>query len=335
MKAYTTRGDGIAALRLDERPMPSVGPTDVLVRIGAVALNFRDLLVVNGADGWKPHEPRVPVSDGAGVVAAVGDRVVRVRPGDRVAGIFLPRWLDGELTPATYVAPLGGATTDGVLAEYRAFDQEALVRVPEHLTDAEAAMLPVAGVTAWHALRRAGVRRGDSVLVQGTGGVSLFALQLAHALGARPIVISSSDAKLERAHALGAAATVNYTRTPDWEREVVALTEGRGVDHVVEVVGGANLNRALDAVRLGGTIAFVGLIAGLRAPIDTYRFVTKHVRLHGIETGSRAMFEEMNRFLTAHGIHPVIDRTYALDEFPDALRQLERGAHVGKLAIAL
>jgi NADPH:quinone reductase-like Zn-dependent oxidoreductase len=190
-------------------------------------------------------------------------------------------------------------------------------------------------VTAWHALRRAGVGRGDSVLIQGTGGVSLFALQFAHALGARPIVISSGDAKLERARALGAAATVNYTRTPAWEGEVLALTGGRGVDHVVEVVGGGNLNRSLEAVRLSGSISFVGLIAGLAAPINTYQFVKKNVRLHGIETGSRAMFAEMNRFIAAHRIRPVVDRTFPLAEFPDALRHLERGAHVGKITLAL
>ncbi len=221
-----------------------------------------------------------------------------------------------------------------MLAGHRAFDEQAVVRVPDHLSDAEAATLPVAAVTAWHALRRSGVGPGDTVLIEGTGGVSLFALQFAHALGARPLVISSSDAKLERARALGASWTVNYARTPAWEREVLALTGGAGVDHVVEVVGGANLNRALEAVRVSGTVAFVGLLGGLGAPVDTYRFVTRNVRLHGIETGSRELFEEMNAFVAERALRPVIDRTFPLAEFPDALRYLERGAHVGKVAIA-
>ncbi len=332
--AFTTRGDGIAALRWAERPLPPLGATEVLVAMRAAALNYRDLLVVNGADGWKPHEPRVPVSDGVGVVAAVGGAVTRVRAGDRVAGIFLPRWLRGELTADTYVAPLGGAAADGVLAGHRAFDEQAVVRVPDHLGDAEAATLPVAAVTAWHALRRIGVGPGDTVLIEGTGGVSLFALQFAHALGARPLVISSSDAKLERARALGASWTVNYARTPAWEREALALTGGVGVDHVVEVVGGANLNRALEAVRVSGTVAFVGLLGGLGAPVDTYRFVTRNVRLHGIETGSRELFEEMNAFVAERALRPVLDRTFPLAEFPDALRYLERGAHVGKVVVA-
>jgi NADPH:quinone reductase-like Zn-dependent oxidoreductase len=333
-RAFTTRGDGIDALRWQERPLPRIGATDVLVTMRAAALNYRDLLVVNGVHGWKPPEPRVPGSDAVGVVAAAGRAVTRVRVGDRVAGIFLPRWLGGELTSAAYVGPLGGATADGVLAEHRAFDEQAVVRVPDHLSDAEAATLPVAAVTAWHALRRSGVRAGESVLIEGTGGVSLFALQFAHALGARPLVISSSDAKLARATALGASWAVNYTRTPAWEREVLALTGGAGVDHVVEVVGGAHLNRALEAVRVSGTVSFVGLLGGLGAPVDTYRFVTKNVRLHGIETGSRAMFEEMNAFIAARGLRPVLDRTFPVAELPDALRHLERGAHVGKVALA-
>jgi NADPH:quinone reductase-like Zn-dependent oxidoreductase len=333
MRAFTTRGDGIAALRLIDRPVPPIGPTEVLVRMRAAALNYRDLLVIDGAEGWKPNEARVPLSDGTGIVTAVGREVTRVQPGDRVAGIFLPRWLRGELTTATYVDPLGGATADGVLAECRAFDEQAVVRVPDHLTDAEAATLPVAAVTAWHALRRSPIHAGDSVLIQGTGGVSLFALQFALAFGARPIVISSSDTKLQRAVALGAAATINYTRTPAWDQEALALTDGVGVDHVVEVVGGSNLNRSLEAVRVSGTIRFVGLIGGLSAPVNTYRFVTKNVRLHGIETGSREMFEEMNAFLSAHRLRPVLDRTFPLSGFPSALRHLRDAAHVGKIVV--
>ena len=336
MNAYTTRGDGIAALAVEERPTPAIGPTEVLVRLSAASLNYRDLLVINGVEHWKPAGSRVPVSDGAGIVTAVGERVSRVRVGDRVIGTFMPSWIDGALDDATSGPALGGALLDGVLAEARVFDEQAVVRTPDHLTDVEAATLPVAALTAWHALaRRARVAPGDTVLVQGTGGVSLFALQFAVAMGARAIVTSSSDEKLERARAMGAAETINYRRTPEWEAEALRLTSGTGVDHVIEVVGGEHLNRSLRAVRMSGTIAFIGLLAGLRAPVDTYRFVMRNVTLHGIETGSRALLEELGEFLARHGIRPVLDSTFAFDAAPDALRHLESGAHFGKVVVSI
>ena len=336
MRAFVTRGDGIDALQRADLPVPSPGRREVLVRMAAVALNFRDLLVVKGVEGWKPPTARIPVSDGVGVVVAAGEEVTRLRTGDRVAGIFLPKWLDGELTAETYVSPLGGAAADGVLAEYRVFDEQSVVAVPGHLTDTEAATLPVAGVTAWHAVRfRSGVRSEDSVLIQGTGGVSLFALQFVWALGGRPIVLSSSDAKLERVQELGAADTINYSRVPAWDDEVLARTGGRGVDHVIEVVGGENLNRSLRAVRVSGTISFIGLLAGLVAPINTFQFVTRNVRIHGIETGSRAMFEDMNRFIEQQGSRPVIDEEYRFADFPEALRRVESGRHFGKVVVVM
>jgi NADPH:quinone reductase-like Zn-dependent oxidoreductase len=334
MKAFTTLGDGIAALKRVERPTPVPGRGEILVKMTAAALNFRDLLVINGTASWKPDAPRIPVSDGVGVVVAVGDQVTRFRTGDRVAGIFLPKWLDGEFTPEKGVAALGGAAADGVLAEYRVFDEQAAVGVPGHLTDVEAATLPDAAVTAWHAVRRRScVRSGDRVLIQGTGGVSVFAMQFVHALGGQTIVLSSSDEKLERARALGAAGTINYKRVPDWEEEVLTRTGGRGVDHVIEVVGGENLNRSLRAVRVSGTISFIGALAGLSAPIDTIQIAAKNVCIHGIETGSRDMFEEMNRFIASHQLRPVIDRTYPVSEFPQALTYLASGQHFGKVAV--
>jgi NADPH:quinone reductase-like Zn-dependent oxidoreductase len=336
MKAFTTLGDGIAALKLDERPTPVPGRGEVLVKMNAAALNFRDLLVINGTASWKPHAPRIPGSCGVGVVVAAGDQVSRFKVGDRVAGIFLPKWLDGDFAPEKSVAPLGGAAADGVLAECRVFDEQAVVGVPSHLTDVEAATLPDAAVTAWHAVRRRScVQSGDRVLIEGTGGVSIFALQFAHALGGQPIVISSSDEKLAKAKALGAAGTINYQKIPAWEEEVVNLTDGRGVDHVIEVVGGENLNRSLRAVRVSGTISFIGALAGLSAPIDTVQIAAKNVRIHGIETGSREMFEKMNRFIAAHQLRPVIDKTYAFAEFPDALTYLASGKHFGKVAVVL
>ncbi len=334
MKTYTTLGDGIASLRLEDRPVPKPGPHDILVKMSAVALNYRDLLVVNGTGNWKPPAPRVPVSDGVGRIIESGKNVTRFRTGDRVAGIFLPKWLDGALTPEQYVDPLGGAAADGVMAEYCLFNEQAAVGIPEHLTDAEAAALPVAALTAWHAIRRRSrVQPGDKVLIQGTGGVSLFALQFTHALGGFPVVLSGSDEKLEKAKALGAAATINYKTHPAWEEQVLALTDGNGVDHIIEVVGGENLNRSLAAVKLSGTISFIGLIAGLSAPIHTYQFVQKNVTIHGIETGSREMFEEMNQFIGAQQLKPVVDRTFTFETFPQALRYIESGSHFGKVVV--
>lgn len=336
MWAFSTIGDGIDALKQIELPVPSPGSREVLVRMVAVALNFRDLMVINGVGAWKPTEARIPLSDGVGVVVAAGAEVTRFQPGDRVAGIFLPKWLDGELNAETYVSPLGGASADGVLSEYRVFDEQSVVALPGHLTDHEGATLPVAGVTAWHAVRhRSGVRSGDLVLIQGTGGVSLFALQFVLALGGRAIVLSSSDEKLNRVRSLGAADVINYSQVPRWEDEVLARTGGRGVDHVIEVVGGENLNRSLRVVRVSGTISFIGLLAGLAASINTYEFVTRNVRIHGIETGSRAMFEDMNKFIRHHAIQPVMDMVYALADFQKALRRLQTCGHFGKVAIAL
>jgi NADPH:quinone reductase-like Zn-dependent oxidoreductase len=328
---FLTRGDGIGSLERVERGEPVADTGQIVVRMSAFSLNYRNLLVIEGRHSWKPVAPRVPLSDGVGRVVSAGAGITRLRVGDRVAGIFLPAWIDGDLTAEKGAGSLGGAVADGVLSEYRVFDQEAVVRVPEHLSDAEASTLPVAAVTAWHAVRRrSDVRRGDVVLIEGTGGVSLFALQFARALGAETIVLSSSDEKLER---LGGG--INYSRHPDWESEVLARTGGRGVDHVIEVVGGENLNRALRAVRVSGSISFIGLIAGLSAPIDTWQFVAKNVHLHGIETGSREMFEEMNAFIADHSLRPSIDRTCDLERLPDALRRVASGSHFGKVVIGL
>jgi len=334
MKAYTTLGDGIDALKISELPVPEPEADEILVRMTAASLNYRDLLVVKGIGGWKPPAPRIPVSDGVGRIIAVGSSVSRLKKGYSVAAIFLPKWLDGELTAEKDVISLGGAVADGVLAEYVVFKEEAVLKIPVNLSELEAATLPVAALTAWHAVtRRSRVQSGETVVIQGTGGVSLFAAQFVHALGGRAIVTSSSDEKLEKVKALGASATINYKRFPAWEEKVLELTEGLGADHIIEVVGGENLNRSLTAVKVSGTISFIGLIAGLSAPINTYQFVAKNVRIHGIETGSREMFEEMNRFIESNRLKPVIDRTFAFDEVREALKYLESGAHFGKVGI--
>jgi NADPH:quinone reductase-like Zn-dependent oxidoreductase len=334
MKAFTTLGDGIAALKLNEMPTPEIKTGEILVKMMAASLNYRDLLVVKGVESWKPLSTRIPVSDGVGEVVAIGESVSRWQVGDLVAGIFLPKWLDGELTAEKYVRPLGGAVADGVLAEYVVFDQSAVVKIPNNLTPLEAATLPAAAVTAWHAVsRRSRVQNGESVLIPGTGGVSLFAAQFVHALGGHPIVTSSSDEKLEKAKGLGASFTINYKKFLDWDKRVLEFTNGKGVDHVIEVVGGEHLNRSLNAVKLSGTICFIGLLAGLSAPINTYQFVTKNVRIHGIETGSREMFEEMNRFIELHQLKPAIDKVFDYHEPREALKHLESGAHFGKIVV--
>jgi NADPH:quinone reductase-like Zn-dependent oxidoreductase len=333
MKAYTTLGDGIERLKLVEQPVPKLKSNEILVKMTAASLNYRDLLVVKGLEHWKPHVERVPVSDGVGEIAAIGDSVSRWKIGDRVAGIFLPGWLNGELTTKKNALSLGGAA-DGVLAEYVRFDERAVVRIPGNLSDVESATLPVAAITAWHAVaRRSRIQPNETVLIEGTGGVSLFALQFAPALGARPVVISSKEEKLEKVKEFGAYETINYKTFPDWEKKILEITNGEGVDHVIETIGGENLNRALEAVKTSGTISFIGLIAGLKAPINTYQFVMKNVSIYGIETGSREMFEEMNCFIEENQIKPVIDRTFAFDEIQTALKYLESGRHFGKITV--
>lgn len=336
MKAYVVQEPfGIEALTLIERPVPQPGPGQVLVRMRAVSLNYRDLLVIRGV--WRPVEPRIPASDGVGVVVALGEGVRRVATGDRVAGIFLPGWIDGEVTPGKLQAPsLGGTRADGTLAEYVVFPEESVVRVPEHLSDEEAATLPLAAVTAWHAIvRRSRVKEGDTVLVQGTGGVSLFALQFARMAGARVFVTSSSEEKLRRALQLGAVHGINYKESPAWDERALELTAGRGVDHVVDTVGGENLTRSLRVVRVSGTISLIGLLGGTGAQIEMFDLVEKNVRLEGVLVGSREMFEEMNQTIEEHELKPVIDRVFGFEQVPEALRYLETGAHFGKVCVRL
>jgi NADPH:quinone reductase-like Zn-dependent oxidoreductase len=334
MQVYEIRdGFGFEHLRRAERPDPRTGPGQVLVKTRAASLNYRDLLVVKGLYNPKMRLPCVPLSDAAGVVEAVGPGVTRVKVGQRVAANFMPGWVDGEVDEAKARTALGGGA-DGVLAEYLVFDQEALVVVPEHLTDEEAATLPCAAVTAWHALVPEGrVKAGDTVLIQGTGGVSIFALQFAKLLGARVIGTSSSDAKLERARSLGLSDGVNYRTTPEWGDAVRKLTGGAGVDHVVEVGGAGTMPQSLKAVRLSGRISLIGVLSG-GGQFNPMPVLMKNVRVQGIFVGSRAMFEAMNRAIALHRLRPVVDRVFPFAEAPEALRYLESGAHFGKVVIA-
>jgi NADPH:quinone reductase-like Zn-dependent oxidoreductase len=333
MKVYEIHDTfGIDSLTVAERPDPRPGPGQVLVQMRAFSLNYRDLLVVKGAYNPKLRLPLIPLSDGAGRVAAVGEGVTRVRVGQRVAGAFMQQWIDGELTEAKVKSSLGGGGT-GVLAEYVVLDAEGVVPVPEHLTDEEAATLPCAAVTAWHALVSAGgLKAGDTVLLQGTGGVSLFALQFARLSGARVIITSSSDDKLKRALALGASDGINYKTTPEWDKRVRELTQDVGVDHVIEVGGGGTLPQSLRAVRTAGHVSLIGILSGV-AGVNPLPILMKSIRVQGIYVGSRAMFQAMNRAIALHQLRPVIDRTFAWTEVRQAFRHLESGAHFGKVCI--
>lgn len=334
MKAWVVRPPfGIEALATEARPVPTPRAHEVLVRMRAVSLNYRDLHVVRGV--WRSPAPRVPASDGVGVVVAAGAAVTRHRVGDRVAGTFLPGWLDGELTLEAASGSPGGTAVDGLLAEYVLLDEQAAVAVPVHLSDAEAATLPCAALTAWHALvERGGVGAGEVVLVQGTGGVSLFALQFARMLGARVLATASSEAKRRRLLALGASWVVDRSASPDWDDAVLDATNGRGVDHVVDVAGGTELDRSLKAVRLGGTVSLVGMVAGERAEVNTFAIAARRLRVHGILVGSRTMFERMNAFVSEHELRPVVDRVFPFADTPGALRYVTRGGHVGKVCVS-
>ena len=323
---------GADSLRQEELPDPSPGPGQASVRVRAVSLNYRDLLVAKGLYNRNLPLPLVPLSDAAGEVVGVGPGVTRVKLGDRVAVACMPAWVAGEPTPARAKSSLGAAT-DGVLAEQIVLSQEGLVPVPDHLTFEEAATLPCAAVTAWHALVTEGqVRAGDTVLVLGTGGVSIFALQFARLSGARVIATSSSDEKLERVLGMGASDGINYKTTPDWDARARELTGGVGVDHVVEVGGAGTLPKSLRAVRMGGRISMIGVLSG-GGEVNPLPILMKNIRVQGIFVGSREMFEAMNRAIAFHQVRPVIDRVFAFEEAAAAYRHLESGAHFGKIVI--
>lgn len=334
MKAYElTAFAGLDALQRTERPEPRPGPGEVLVRLRAASLNFRDLLIAKGSYNPKLPLPLIPLSDGAGEVVETGPGVSRFRPGDRVAGIFMQGWIAGRLTQEKARTALGG-DLPGVLTEHIVLHEEGLVRIPAHLSFEEAATLPCAAVTAWQATVEAGIQPGETVLVLGTGGVSLFALQFARLAGARVIATSSSDEKLARARELGASDGINYRAQPDWDKRVRQLTGGQGVDLVVEVGGAGTLARSLQAVRLAGRIALIGVVAGA-GEVDFLPVIMKSLRVQGIFVGSREMFERMNRAIEADGLRPTVDRVFPFEEAVEALRHLERGAHFGKVVIRL
>lgn len=336
MRAYEIQGSfGLENLHPAERPDPEPGPGQVLLEMRAVSLNYRDLLMVRGHYNPRQPLPLVPCSDGVGEIIALGEGVDDLAVGDRVATCFFQTWGGGPPTADKIRGTLGGPL-DGTLAERMAVSAKGVVRVPEHLTDVEAATLPCAALTAWNALVECGsVTAGDVVLVQGTGGVSTFALQIATALGAEVIVTSSSDAKLERARELGAWGTVNYVEDPAWGKAVRKLTGGRGVDLVVEVGGAGTLEQSLKAVRVGGEVSVIGVLSGVASELNIIPILMQQLRLQGILVGSRESFERMNRAFAAHRIRPVVDRVFSFDETPDAFRYLASGEHLGKICLSM
>ncbi len=336
MKVFELRERfGLDHLRPAERPDPTPAPREVVVRLRAVSINYRDLLVVQGKYNPKMALPRVPFSDGAGEIEAVGTEVPRWKVGDRVVLPFMPGWREGVLTPEKSASALGG-DVDGVLRERMTIAAESLLPIPDHLDFIQAACLPCAGVTAWNGLFEAGaLQPGQTVLIQGTGGVSIFGLQLAKAAGARVILISSSDAKLEQARALGADETINYQAEPDWEKRVLTLTSGEGVDVTLEVGGSGTLPRTLKATRCGGRISLIGVLTGLAGDLPIGAILHKMLHVDGIYVGSRAMFADLNRALALHRIVPVVDRVFDFSESVEALRAFQQSAHFGKVAIRL
>jgi len=335
MRAWQVEGSfGRDHLRLVERDEPEPGAGELLLRLRAASLNYRDVMMVEGRYNPRQPLPLVPCSDGVGEVLAVGAGVRGFAAGDRVCPIFAPRWLAGEPDRERMRATLGGPL-DGTLRQRMTIAAESVVRPPPHLGDAEAAALPCAAVTAWSALVVQGrLRAGETVLVLGTGGVALFALQIALLHGARVIVTSSSDEKLERARALGAWGTVNYAREPGWGKKVRELA-GEGVDHVVEVGGAGTLAESLKAVRPGGTIHLIGVLAAGEAPLSIVPIFMQQIRVQGVLVGSKESFESLNRALATHTVKPVVDRTFAFDEAPAAFDHLASGRHFGKVCVAI
>lgn len=334
MRAYEIAEFGIDGLRAVERDRAVAGAGEVVVKFHAVSLNYRDLMMVKGHYNPNLKLPIVPCSDGAGEVVDVGAGVTKWKVGDRVMPIFMQGWLDGEVEFKKARTALGG-DLDGTLREFGSFNEEGLVAIPDPLSYEEASTLPCAAVTAYNALfESGGLKPSDSVLIQGTGGVSIFALQFAHVLGCRTIVTSSQNEKLDRAKALGATDLINYREREDWDRAVLDLTGKRGVDHVVEVGGAGTMQRSAGAARMGGHIAVIGVLSG-KGAFDPTVVLMKALRMHGIFVGSREMFESMNGFIQDHGIKPVIDRVFAFENAPQAFEHMESQEHFGKIVIRL
>lgn len=335
MKAWLLNDFGLENLQLGEVETPTPGPGELLIKVGAVSLNFRDKAIVDGF--YEPDlvpKPLIPVSDAAGTIVAVGEGVTRFRIGERVNSHLYSRWLEGE--PAVD-EPLWcmGMPLPGGLAEYMIIHEDSAVNAPASMTDEEASTLPIAALTAWYSLMDIGnLQPGQTVLVQGTGGVSVFATQIAHAFGARVIATSSNDANLARIKELGADEGINYKTFPDWEKQVLALTEGKGADITVEVAGGSGVNQSVAATKVAGTIAQVGFLTGQTSQLDLMPLIFRQTTIRGIAVAPRSSFDRMNPFLTEHNIKPVIEQVYSFNDAIEAFKHLSRGAF-GKIVIKI
>jgi NADPH:quinone reductase-like Zn-dependent oxidoreductase len=327
---------GLDAIKVVDLPDPRPGPGQVLVRMKAVSLNYRDLLMVNGMYGRGPASTTdviTPFSDGCGVVEAVGEGVTRFKAGDRVATLFFQGWISGPPTLEKVVTALG-FPIPGAGAELQTFSEQGLSKVPEFLSDLEVATLPCAALTAWRGLFvDARLEPGDTVVLQGTGGVSIFGLQFAHAAGLRTLITSSSDEKLERAKALGADHVVNYRTTPDWSKPVREATHGRGADFIMEVGGGGTIQESMKAIRIGGHIAIIGVVAGAGDPFNPAALIGNSARLQGLSVGSRDMFEAMGRMIDLKKIFPVVDKVFPFTEARAAFSAMAAGEHFGKIVL--
>jgi NADPH:quinone reductase-like Zn-dependent oxidoreductase len=324
---------GPEGLKLVDRPAPEPGDHEVLVQIKAASLNYRDLVVIRGQYDRNPHEGRVPLSDGAGEVISVGSAVTRFKAGDRVAACFFQGWPAGRFKPEMHRTALGGLI-DGMLVEQAKFHEEGLVHLPDGYSFAEGATLPCAAVTAWQSLIfRGQLVAGETVLLLGTGGVSIFGLQIAKAAGAKVIITSSSNEKLERARKLGADAVINYKTTPDWGKAAANLSGNDGVDHVIEVGGAGTFLQSVRACRYGGKIGLIGILSGREVETAIFPIVHKSATVFGIYVGSREMFEGLNRALEQSGVHPVIDKVFPFASAPEAFEYMASGSHFGKVVI--
>ncbi|MFF2480459.1 NAD(P)-dependent alcohol dehydrogenase [Paenibacillus sp. NPDC058071] len=335
MKAYVLQGGfGLDHIVEIDRPIPTPARGEVLIQMKAVSLNSRDIGVIDGFYNPELNEPLIPVSDGVGEIVSLGEGASKFSIGERVSPIFTQSWKSGEATQENWISTLG-YPLQGLLAEYVVLPEEGLVRVPQHLTDTEASTLPCAGVTAWHAIVEEGqVKAGDTVVVQGTGGVSLFALQFAKLQGAKVIVTSSSDDKLLRAKALGADHGINYKKTAEWDKAVLDYTQGKGADHIVDVGGGTTLNRSVSALKVGGQISIIGILTGAAVgDLAIVPAILRRAKLQAINVGSRTMFENMNAAIVHHRLRPVVDSEYPFDQAVNAFSHFANGSYFGKIAV--
>jgi NADPH:quinone reductase-like Zn-dependent oxidoreductase len=335
MRAYQLPkgGAGVEVLALTERADPKPAHRQVLVKVKACSLNFRDYAIARGSYRMPVRDNSIPLSDGAGEVVEIGAGVGRVKVGDRVAGNFFQRWSGGEPAADVHRSALGGGI-DGMLAEYVVLEEDGVVKLPPHLSFEEGATLPCAAVTVWNAMmHHAKLKAGDTILLQGTGGVSIFGLQFARAMGIRAVITSSSDDKLKKAKALGSAFGINYKTTPEWDKAAMEFTGGVGVDHVVEVGGAATLTRSFGALRVGGSVTLIGGVSGGATELNPGLIFSRRANVQGISVGSTQMFEAVNRAVAVSAIKPVIDKVFAFADAPEAYRHMASGAHFGKIVI--